>query len=173
MNDASPARYAPARAFPSYAFLPGKDPHPTRHPEGHSFVEGEEPAASYRAPENWRSNEDYLFGVDLYNFGYLWEAHEAWEGIWLVSKHDKAQYLALQGLIQCSAAALKLRLEEPRGFAKLSSAGLARIDRVCEEAPMPFMGLDLARFAREFREFVASEPTDPEGRPRLELVFAS
>ena len=84
-------RYAPKRAFPPYAFQPGKHPHPTRDPKGHSYTGEPEPPADYFEPEEWRDNEDYLFGVDLYNHGYLWEAHEAWESIWHPSKHDAEQ----------------------------------------------------------------------------------
>ena len=30
-------RYAPGRAFPPYAFLPGRDPHPRQDPRVHSY----------------------------------------------------------------------------------------------------------------------------------------
>ena len=169
MSDATLPRYAPNHEFPPYAFLPGRDPHPTRNPEGHSYVEGAETPPPYFEAEDWRANEEYLFGVDLYNHGYLWEAHEAWEGVWIVSKHDDEQRETLQGLIQCSAAALKLRLEEPRGFGKLSGAGLARLESVCASESMPYMGFDVAAYARDWREFAAGEPTDAEERPRIRL----
>lgn len=169
MSDASQPRYAPKHEFPPYAFLPGRDPHPTRNPEGHSYSEGEETPPPYFEAKDWRANDEYLFGVDLYNHGYLWEAHEAWEGVWIVSKHDDAQRETLQGLIQCSAASLKLRLEEPRGFGKLSNAGLGRLEEVCGEVSMPYMGLDVAAFAQAFRDFAATDPRDAEERPRLHL----
>ena len=57
-------------------------PHPTQDERGHSYSRGEEAPALYFPPESWRENADYLYGVDLYNHGYLWEAHEAWEGLW-------------------------------------------------------------------------------------------
>jgi len=163
-------RYAPQRTFPPYAFLPGRDPHPNRSPEGHSYTTEEETPPPYMDAEDWQTNEDFLYGVDLYNHGYLWEAHEAWEGVWIVSKHDDSQRELLQGLIQCSAAALKLRLEEPRGFAKLSTAGIARIEQVCAEESMPYLGLDLQEFVTLYREFAESEPDDSEERPRLVLL---
>ncbi len=170
MSQSQLGRYAPQCAFPPYAFLPGRDPHPTRNPEGHSYTEHEEPRVPYYECEEWRANEGFLFGVDLYNHGYLWEAHEAWEGVWIVSKHDELQRETLQGLIQCSAAALKLRLEESRGFAKLSSAGLGRLEFVCGQAEMPYLGIELRAFVESYREFAASDPTDSEARPRIELL---
>ena len=136
-----PVRYLPERPFPPYAFLPGRDPHPTRDPRGHSH--GEESPAEYFSPEQWQENDDYLFGVDLYNHGYLWEAHEAWEGLWHAAKHDELQAQHLQGLIQCAAAALKIPMEQPRGLEKLSANGTARLEEVARASGGSFMGIEL------------------------------
>lgn len=162
-------RYAPHRRLPDYAFLPGRDPHPTRDARGHSFgVEG--PEASYFAPDRWRENGEYLFGVDLYNHGFLWEAHEAWESLWHTAKHDPEQADLLQGLIQCSAASLKIPMEQPAGLKKLSDAGTGRLAHVAQRAGPHFMGLDLWDFIHEFRAFAASEPASADERPRIVLT---
>ena len=161
-------RYAPERAFPPYAYLPGRDPHPVRDPRGHSYGEDEGPAG-YFDPADWRANADYLYGVDLYNHGYLWEAHEDWEGLWHQSKHDELQTELLQGLIQCAAASLKIPMDQPRGLAKLAAVGTGRLEKVAREHPGGFMGLDVAAFVDAFRAFVASEPTDADERPLIEL----
>ena len=118
-------RRLPQRPFPPYAFLPGRDPHPVRDPRGHSFGHEEE-LGDFIESSAWSTNEEYLFGVDLYNHGYLWEAHEAWEGLWHVTKEtgtrpDELQGLFLQGLIQCTAAALKVRMGQPRGLERLGA----------------------------------------------------
>lgn len=164
-------RYAPTRPFPPYTYLPGRDPHPTRDPRGHAYGHEPEDAGAYFAPERWRENEDYLFGVDLYNHGYLWESHEAWEGLWHPAKHDAMQAEHLQGLIQCAAAALKIPMGQPRGLAKLAELGTGRLERVAREAAPVFMGLDLQEFLGAFRVFAASEPETPDARPRIELAF--
>ena len=161
-------RYAPGRDFPPYAFLPGRDPHPVRDPRGHSFGQEEAPAA-YVSPEDWRTNEEYLFGADLYNHGYLWEAHEAWESIWHPSKHDVHQANHLQGLIQCAAACLKVRMGQPRGLARLMELGTARLDGVRAARGDEYMGLRLSSVIAEFRAFAASSPTVEDERPTLEL----
>ena len=122
-------RYCPERDFPPYAFLPGRHPHPTRDPHGHSHGL-EEGAADYLPPERWRENADYLWGVDLYNHGYLWEAHEAWEGLWHTAKHDELQASLLQGLIQCAAACLKIPMKQPRGLERLCALGTEKLERV-------------------------------------------
>ena len=161
-------RYASARAFPSYAYLPGRDPHPTRDARGHSFG-GEKMRSPYLPAESWRENEEYLYGVDLYNHGYLWEAHEAWENLWHPAKRDALQAGFLQGLIQCTAASLKIPMEQPRGLEKLAEIGTARLEAVARSAGSTFMGLDIPTFVREFREFASSSPSTAELRPRIVL----
>jgi len=165
----SPLRYAPSRAFPAYAYVPGEQPHPTGDPAGHSYSEHDEAPSPYFSPADWRDNEDYRFGVDLYNAGYLWEAHEAWEGLWHSAKHDALQADFLQGLIQCAAAALKVRMRQPAGVVKLSTLGLGRLERVARESRGEFMGLDVTRFVDAFRAFAQSSPSDAEERPRIDL----
>lgn len=164
-----PPRYAPERDLPPYAFLPGRDPHPTSDPQGHSYASAPGPPAAHQSAEGWSENEEYLFGVDLYNHGYLWEAHEAWEGTWMASKADEVQAEHLQGLIQCAAAALKVLMGQPRGLAKLALLGTGRLERVIETQGARYMGIDLARFVADFRAFAASQPQSAEGRPRIEL----
>src|SRR4030095_3868699 len=80
-------RYAPQRPFPPYRFVPGLNPHPVSHPQGHSYRgrAREEPPPRF-APERWRENVDFLHGCDLYNHAYWWEAHEAWEGLWHLTR---------------------------------------------------------------------------------------
>ena len=162
-------RYAPARTFPPYAYLPGRDPHPTGDPHGHSYTGEREPPAAYFEPARWSENEDYLFGVDLYNAGFFWEAHEVWEGLWHSAKHDALQADFLQGLIQCSAACLKIPMRQPAGLEKLSANGLARLERVARESRGDDMGLDVRAFVDGFRAFAAARPDSPDERPRIAL----
>ncbi len=67
-------RWLIGRRLPSYAYLPGKNPHPVRDPAGHSYkVEPPVPA------EASLDSDIFLWGLDLFNHGYYWEAHEAWK----------------------------------------------------------------------------------------------
>ena len=59
-------------------------PHPTNSPEGHSYGKEDEEHEKWDS-DLWKDNEDYLFGIDLYNYHYYWEAHEAWEGLWIAA----------------------------------------------------------------------------------------
>ena len=74
-------RLVPDISFPPYSFVPGLFPHPISDPEGHSHGIREQAAAPV-GPDDWHTNRDYLFGIDLFNHGYYWEAHEVWEGLW-------------------------------------------------------------------------------------------
>jgi len=166
-------RYAPDRAFPSYAYLPGRDPHPTRDPRGHSHGpahERESARARYLDADLWRDNEEYLYGVDLYNDGFLWEAHEAWESLWHLAKQDPDQASFLQGLIQCSAASLKIPMKQPGGLARLAAMGTGRLEEVAQRSGPRFMGLDVPAFVEAFREFATSEPASADARPRIALA---
>jgi hypothetical protein len=148
--------------------LPGRDPHPTRDAAGHSFGRPE-PLPARVEPARWRTSEDYLFGVDLYNHGYLWEAHEAWEGLWHVSKGDRVQALHLQGLIQCAAAWLKIAMGQPRGMARLSELALEKLAAVAEASGESYMGLQLEPFMDAVRAFAEASPPSLDGYPRIAL----
>lgn len=120
-------------------------------------------------PEAWATSEDYLFGVDLYNHGYLWEAHEAWEGLWHVSKHDPVQADFLQGLIQCAAGCLKIPMGQPRGLERLVALGTGRLEGVLRAAGPIYMGLEIQPFVEQMRAFAEAVPDSNEHRPRIEL----
>jgi uncharacterized protein len=150
-------RYVPTRAFPPYAFVPGRHPHPTRDPGGHSYANNET-----------ASELDFAWGVDLYNHGYFWEAHEAWEGLWGRAEPSSAEADLLQGLIQCAAACLKLRIGERQGAERLAARGIEHL-RQAAAAGAERGAVDAGAFATAFAAFVASRPTDVEGRPSLRM----
>ncbi len=138
------------RAFPPYRHVPGLHPHPTAHPDGHSY-EGEHAETHGVAPptlEDWRNNEEYLYGIDLYNYGYWWEAHEAWEALWQLT--DKADMIGqyLQGLIQVSAAHLQQHVGRVDGVARLIIRSRAHLENALAqlEPETVIMGVALAGF---------------------------
>ncbi len=161
-------RYVPGKAFPPYAFLPGRDPHPTRDPRGHAFGAPEE-RPPFLVARRWRESTSYLWGADLYNHGFLWEAHEAWEGLWHVSKSDRILASYLQGLIQCAAAWLKIAMQQPKGLERLAALALEKLDQVAAANGGGYMGLDLDAFRPAVRAFAASQPTSSTGYPLLVL----
>jgi hypothetical protein len=118
----SPPRYS-RLAFPAYRYIPGRFPHPTRDPDGHSYGR-EAPALQAFDPDRWQDCESYLYGVDLFNNGYWWEAHEAWEACWIAAGRTSPAGLFLQGLIQVAAACLKKHQGHRDGALRLAADGL-------------------------------------------------
>jgi hypothetical protein len=102
---ASLARWLPQKSFPPYAYLPGSNPHPVRDPTGHSYHVGPLPVAT----EASLGSDAFLWGLDLFNHGYYWEAHEAWEGLWQVADRDNPLRMLFKSLILLSAAGVKVR----------------------------------------------------------------
>lgn len=157
-----------ATPFPPYRFVPGRNPHPTAHPEGHSYHPPGEPQEEvpWVAPEHWRQSDAYRYGCDLHNHAYWWEAHEAWEGLWQVCDKKASQGLFLQGLIQVAAAHLKLYVGHERGVARLHSSAVGYLDRVIAAESLRggdlFMGLDLVRFRAAVGRYYAERCRDGE-----------
>jgi hypothetical protein len=139
MNELCPPRYLPEHSLPERAFIPGRGPKPALTTQ----------QAPYLVAERWRDNVAYLWGADLYNQGYAWEAHEAWEGLWRAAKHDGTQATFLQGLIQCAAARVKASMDDAEAAQRLLARGLARLSRVHAEQGDGYMGLELARYLAE------------------------
>lgn len=142
--DPDGVRYCSQRPFPPYRHVPGVTPHPIRDPQGHSHGL-EEDDCPVSLPAAWRQTEDYLYGVDLFNFAYWWEAHEAWEGLWNKTEDDCR--LFLQGLIQISAALIKYHMRQLRGLQSLSTNGRTKLLHVLTNLDDPiYMGVNLPEF---------------------------
>lgn len=109
-----PPRYLPSVSFPPYTYVPGLTPHPVSDPQGHTYGEKPSPAAKPQ-PEAWAESREYLRGIDLFNHGFYWEAHEVWEELWIAAGRRGVVADFLKGLIKLAAAGVKLREGNPRG----------------------------------------------------------
>lgn len=135
--------------FPPYRYVPGVHPHPIAHPQGHSHRPrgAPHPPVVHVPPERWRESEDYLYGCDLYNHGYWWEAHEAWEGLWQTCDKKATQGRFLQGLIQTAACHLKLHMASASGVERLRGSSLEYLRGTRAEIDgEAYMGLDVRAF---------------------------
>ncbi len=140
------------RAFPSYRFVPGKSPHPTRDPDGHSYNKPLEQLDSFEI-EQWQACEEYLYGIDLFNHGYWWEAHEALEAIWVTAGRQTQTGQFIQGLIQIAVAHLK----NYQGFTdvakRMAVEGLDKMKRV----KGVYMGIDVTTFRADVESYYSSD----------------
>jgi len=168
-----PPRYASHRSLPPYRFVPGWAAHPTMNPEGHSYGLPEPEVASF-SPEAWARREEYLFGVDLFNQRYYWEAHEAWERVWHACDKARTQGLFVQGLIQVAAALLRWHMGSERGARSLYAGAMERLGPARREFPNGYMGLAVEEWCRDVEAcFMALPPADTprEGpHPRLPVI---
>ena len=154
-SDWAPRPYQPAwprystRPFPPYRFIPGKTPHPRRHPDGHAYGQIE-PKPETLHPEAWSESDAYRYGTDLYNFAYWWECHEIFEGLWHAVGHHTEQGNFFQALIQFAAANLKRFTGHHRAAGNLVTNGIVRLQKI----PMLYMGIDVARLTQDFRQHI-------------------
>jgi hypothetical protein len=158
-------RYS-ARALPPYRFVPGRSPHPTRDPDGHSHSDRAPAPAAWR-PEEWRRLEVGLWAVDLFNHGYWWESHEALEGLWHAAGRTTPAARFAQSLVHLSAACLN-RHRGHREAARRQAARAVRGLRAARALGPIVMGLDVEALAID----VARAFSEPGEAPlRLELDF--
>lgn len=139
-----PPRYAPDHKLPPYAFLPNVHPHPRTQPGGHSYKQ-ELPEAPPLEPERWGDSAGLRFGVDLFNRGYYWEAHEAWEAVWQASGRttDPAQFV--QALIMLAGARLKQLTRSAKGTRMLAEGAMERLERLRAGGGGTYAGASLER----------------------------
>ena len=95
--------------FPPYSYVPGAGwPHPKSHPLGHSYHNIESRPLAID-PARWRESQEYRSGIELFNAGYYWEAHEVWEGLWHAAGRSGDLADFFKALIKLAAAGVKLR----------------------------------------------------------------
>ena len=167
------------RALPPYTHIPGVTPHPLRDPAGHSYREPKSlgqilehsPSDVDLTWENLPSQPEFQWAVKLFNAGYYWEAHEAWESLWHLA--GRTGWLAdyLKGLIKLAAAGVKLREHNLSGverharraselFQSVSNELVSSSERSC-----PLLLTKLIVLSDHLIEQPPPLPEDRTGRP--------
>ena len=147
----TPPRFVSDAAFPPYAYIGDPQPHPRNHPNGHSRDALEVTPPAFET-DKWRDSRAYLRGLDLFNHGYYWEAHEEWEGLWMAAGKKGPVSEFMKGLIKLTAAGVKIRQAQVEGAQRHASRAVEHFQR-CQElaARSDFGGFlleDLIRFAK-------------------------
>jgi predicted metal-dependent hydrolase len=86
--------------------------------------------------------EAWLYGIDLFNTRYFWEAHEAWEKVWQAAPDGSRGREVVKGLIQIAAGLLKLHLGNEAAARRLAARGAKRIEAAAVHHGV-FRGLSL------------------------------
>ena len=77
-------------------------------------------------PEGGSGDDAFRHGVDLFNNGYWWEAHEAWEAVWMGLAPNSAERHGIQAMIQVANCFLKIAMGQDRA-ARLIRADIERL----------------------------------------------
>lgn len=142
--------------FPAYRYVPGRSAHPRRDPLGHSFGKDElEPVKL--DPAAWSKSLAYLHGIDLYNYAYWWEAHEAFEALWQGADKEGPLGQMFRGLIQIAASNLKRFMGAEEAAKTLAARGLARL----KDTPSPWLGVDVREFEWDVLDYLSGARAKP------------
>jgi uncharacterized protein len=128
-------------------------PHPRRDPRGHSYGR-QEPRPVLLPPEQWHRSNDYLYGIDLYNYAYWWECHEVFEGLWHVAGQCTEQGNFFRAIIQLAAANLKVFAGNHPAARNLLHCGRDRL----LNAPESYMGIHVTNLVEELRQRIIRSP---------------
>jgi hypothetical protein len=98
----------------------------------------------------YASEEATIFheGIELFNDGEWFEAHEAWEDIWAEAEGDKRRFY--QGLIQYAVTIEHIRRGNPRGVRSVYRTAVTKfagLDGV-------YMGIDLEQLHAAMKSYV-------------------
>lgn len=119
-------RYLPQYPLPKLRYMPGKCPKDEKRDDIPKFN------LQKLNEENWKRNKTYLYGIDLFNAGFYYEAHEVWEELWFETGKTSPEGQFLQALIQLSAAELKNRLREEKPAKRLLQSARKILLDLCE-----------------------------------------
>ncbi len=119
----------------------------------------------------------YLDGIQLFNGGEFFEAHEVWEDCWHAAYGTKHEFY--QGMIQCAVALEHYRRSNPRGVLSLYKSYNEKFVNI----PPTFMGLNVTTFLAGMHEVLRpvleANPVpqrgeielDPSRAPRIALLY--
>lgn len=87
-------------------------------------------------------------GVDLFNRGHWFEAHETWEDVWHVADGERKRFL--QGLIQCAVTLEHLARGNPRGVIKVFASAKSK----WVDLPDVYMGVPVRELIEQLDQLI-------------------
>ena len=121
-----------------------------------------------RAMDQFEAEEKFQKGLDQFNHGHFFEAHETWEEIWLSSPEPEKTFL--QGIIQVAAAFHHYTRSNRAGTESLLKTGLKKL----EKFPARHRGVQLKALRADARRWIAALESGAhqaqERFPRIERV---
>jgi uncharacterized protein len=164
-------RLVPGLVMPAYSFVPRRFPHPHADPAGHRFGH-DLPEASVPDPERWADSLHYLIGLDLFNHGYYWEAHEAWESLWIVCGRRGPLATFFKALIQWAVVGVKAREPCPEGVLTHSKRAKELLEETAATVGVDrWMGFSLSEMIVNAERIIAEPPVSRTPESAVEVVF--
>lgn len=152
--------------MPASAYVPGRGSRPREDPA----------PAQPLDPPRWRMCRRYLHGIDLFEAGFYWEAHEAWEAVWNAQGRRGTEADFLRGLIKLAAAGVKLREQRCEGVRRHAARAAELFSSIHgATGSSHFAGLDLLRLARESLRLATGPPPiggSEDGPRRLPITLS-
>jgi predicted metal-dependent hydrolase len=96
------------------------------------------------------AEEKFQKGIEQFNHGHFFDAHETWEEVWLRAPEPEKTFL--QGIIQVAAAFHHYSRDNRRGTQSLLEAGLKKL----EPFPKAHHGIALEPLRAAARRWIAA-----------------
>jgi hypothetical protein len=170
--DASSSRETPSR-LPAYTYVPGGPwPHPSRAREAADDPGAKVLQRAPTAPQELAGSPLFGRGIELFDAGYYWEAHEAWEVLWHAAGRRGPTADVLRGFIKLAAAGIKVRERREAGVRTHARRAAECFASARGQGGVHQLGLDLDVWIERALAIAESPPTDP-GPPdaRVTRVF--
>jgi predicted metal-dependent hydrolase len=151
-------RYYPSLPLPESSYVPGQTSLKKRK-EFHGWKPPE--TTPFTGENHWRDNAFYLFGLDCFNEGHYWEAHEVWSDPLRASRGlDDRQYNFFKALIQISAVMLHLKCEKhvPAGVTAKNATGI--LEEIVRGHGPVYLGMELHKTIQTLNNAVANQTPD-------------
>jgi uncharacterized protein len=128
--------------------------------------------SSFRATASGVFASQYLRGIEHFNAGRYFDAHEVWEEVWLLSSGETKVFY--QMLIQAAVGLHHYERGNSRGARGMHGNVVEKLSGL----PSVFMSLDLVEFSRTFNAFLAdlidgnneAAPSPDRPRPQIRLL---
>jgi predicted metal-dependent hydrolase len=75
----------------------------------------------------WRDTR-WLYGLDLFDSAFYWEAHEVWEELWHTLEKPEPDAQLIQGMIQLSACLLTSEMGRAAASTRLLTRALTKLE---------------------------------------------
>jgi len=152
------------RPLPVYRHLPFTNAHPFLDEDGHSYGEKLSPSHSF-ATDNWQNCDEYLYSIDLFNYGFWWEAHERLKFVSIGAGRESETGQFVQGLIQVAAALLKHFMQEETGAATLAELGSGNLQGVADI----YLGINVTTLVAQLQNCLQTKDSK---YPQIRLVIS-